>query len=797
LPVSHARSLLSDPIGAARGRAIPRRHPAAPSGGPIARRRVPVRPGNRPATPARRASGRPLTVWIGTFALALAIRLAYLWQIRASPAFALLVGDGVAYDAWARELAAGNWLGTGVFYQAPLYPYFLGVVYAAAGQSLVAVRLVQAVLGAAACVALGIAGSRLFDRTIGVAAALALAVYPTAFFSDALIQKSVLDVLFVGMLLLALAEALRRRRPASWVFPGLALGALVLTRENALALAPVLLGFITLRMSDPSARLRGVLWCVAGLVAVLAPVALRNLAVGGELHLTTAQLGPNLYIGNHAGATGMYQPLRYGRGDASVERLDATSLAEEAAGRALTPAEVSAHWRDKAFDFMRSEPRAWLALLGRKALLFVNRVELGDAEDPYTYGDWSWLLRVALVLHFGVLVPLAAAGIVLTWRRGGAVRLLAVLLLVYAASVIATFVMARYRHPVLPLLLLFAAAAVVEVRRLVAGHQWSRLAPALLTAVCVAIVANWPLVSESSVRAASAYNLARRLEDEPGRLVEAIAYYRRALELEPRSPLAHNNLGLALARTGKAEEGRDHLARAVELQPRDPDFRHNLANTLAALGDGDAAIAAYEGVLTIAPGDAAAHSDLGVVLQRRGEFDAAARHYQAALAADPRNVNAMTNLGALYAEQGQLDGAIALFGDAVAAAPDAVSPHVNLATALAARGRLDDSIAEWTRTVALAPDDASAHRGAASALAALGRVDDAITHLRTAVRLAPESIEALTALAHLLATRPGATAADAAEAVRYAERALAIAGDGRADVRTAVAEARAASRRTD
>ena len=50
------------------------------------------------------------------------------------------MGDARGYDAWARRLAAGDWIGTDVFYQAPLYPYFLGVVYALAGHDLLAVR---------------------------------------------------------------------------------------------------------------------------------------------------------------------------------------------------------------------------------------------------------------------------------------------------------------------------------------------------------------------------------------------------------------------------------------------------------------------------------------------------------------------------------------------------------------------------------------------------------------------------------------------------------------------------------
>ena len=98
----------------------------------------------------------PLGAWVAIGTLALAVRFFYLWEIHDAPGFTRLVGDGVVYDDWARALAAGDWLGQGIFYQAPLYPYFLGVLYAVFGHDLLAVRIVQCILGALACALLRI-----------------------------------------------------------------------------------------------------------------------------------------------------------------------------------------------------------------------------------------------------------------------------------------------------------------------------------------------------------------------------------------------------------------------------------------------------------------------------------------------------------------------------------------------------------------------------------------------------------------------------------------------------------------
>ena len=147
---------------------------------------------------------RPAWYALAIFGVALFVRLVHVWQIRQSPFFSLLMGDSRGYDEWARRIAGGEWLGHDVFYQAPLYPYLLGVIYTIAGPQLLVVRVVQALIGSASCALLALAAARLFPqsgRKAGIAAGLILALYAPAIFFDGLLQKSVLDVFFVCLAL--------------------------------------------------------------------------------------------------------------------------------------------------------------------------------------------------------------------------------------------------------------------------------------------------------------------------------------------------------------------------------------------------------------------------------------------------------------------------------------------------------------------------------------------------------------------------------------------------------------------
>src|SRR5262245_37102053 len=239
---------------------------------------------NQRSDHARSVAARPRVGWAAAaaiFALALAVRLIHVWQIRRAPFFTVLMGDARAYDEWAQRIARGEWLGHEVFYQAPLYPYFLGTLYGIAGRDLMVVRLCQAIIGSLSCMLLGLAASRLFSRQAGVIAGLGLALYAPAIFFDGLLQKSVLDVFFVSLaiwLLSALVEEPRKR--LSWFSLGLAIGALTLTRENAIVFVGVtLLWSLARRQLPRQVRVAAAGMFLLGLALVLFPVAIRNSVV--------------------------------------------------------------------------------------------------------------------------------------------------------------------------------------------------------------------------------------------------------------------------------------------------------------------------------------------------------------------------------------------------------------------------------------------------------------------------------------------------------------------------------------
>jgi tetratricopeptide (TPR) repeat protein len=682
------------------------------------------------------------------FFLALVLRVIHVWQLRPSPFFEVLLGDAHGYDEWARRIAAGEWIGRDVFYQAPLYPYFLGVIYAVVGHHLLAVRLIQAAIGAGSCALLCLAGRRLFSPAVGLAAGIGVAIYAPAIFFDGLLQKSVLDLFFLSLSLWLISLLLERRDERGiWLSLGVAMGALSLTRENALVFIVVILGWCLLggkvrlkadittakqqkrkKQSDVVSgfsRTSGqAATFILGLAIVLLPVAVRNYAVGGGFYLTTSQFGPNFFIGNNANADGTYMSLRFGRGAPEYERQDATELAQHATGQTLTPSEVSSYWTDRALDFITAHPAQWVSLVGRKFLLLVNATEMLDTESQESYAEWSWPLRLGGRFgHFGVLVPLAVLGMFLAWPERRRVAILYVMTGTYMASVLMFYVFARYRLPLVPFFMLFAGVAlsrlpafVVRAReRLVVPRQPATklhgsavsAVSASIVVIVVSVVANWPILSKSLMMAITETNLASALQAE-GRANEAIEHYQRAIAIQPDYAPAYNNLGVAEHSAGQLDKAFTAFQRAVDMKPEYPDAHYNLAN----------------------------------VLLEKNQPQEAAEHFRIALQTIPDSAGVSNNLGIALAAEGKGTDAVAAFRSAVANDPSSAVAHRNLADALAAAGQTTEAFAEFQRATQLDPNDAGAHYNYGSTLLDAGRFDDAIAQFRAALRITPQSPEA-------------------------------------------------------
>ena len=584
--------------------------------------------------PASRLKSYVPGILIFTFAALL--RLIYLLEIKQTPAFYLLMGDGEIFDQWAQEIARGNWLGNEIFFQAPLYSYFLGAVYTFFGRDLFLVRVIQIGIGSLSCVLIMAAGRLFFSKKAGITAGLLLAIYPAAIFFDCQIQKAVVSFFFMALLVYLLGKRMNADRPPghplkpafnkthqrrlptagessgsnthlipkifSWAAVGGVLGLFVLVRENAMILMPVMLFWmgIYFRKEPRRKKIQWSLSLLLGTLFILFPVAARNKVVGNEFVLTTSNFGFNFYIGNNEKSTGTYTSLVRGRGDWRFEQQDAADLAQKSVGRALTPAEVSSYWTTQAMEIITTAPLEWGKLLFKKWALIWNAVDLSDTESIYAHYDWSRLLRSLGFFDFGWVVVLAAFGVCLTWPDRSRLWLLYLMVASYAAGVSLFFVFSRFRHPMSGILLLFAAAGLEQGIQLIRRKAMVPIFTGVVIATLTAAATRVHFVPKEDMAANTYYNLGVSHEHD-GKRHQAFEYYQKSLALNPNHILAHNNIGILLFQEGQTHEAIRHFKEALRLKPDFPEPLHNLGLVFSSMGRLQESLDYFKKTVSLAP----------------------------------------------------------------------------------------------------------------------------------------------------------------------------------------------------
>lgn len=208
--------------------------------------------------------------------------------------------DAWDYDRHARSIADGHGYPDSYYVvdrgpsalRAPGYPFFLAGVYAVSGDSVLAGRLANALLGTLTVYLLYLLTKRIWGPRTGLAAAALAAVFPPlVLLSRDLLSESLFIALELGAVICVLE--FRRLRTLRWaVVAGLLAGLAALTRNPGPALAiPVIVGLwvVRPRIAWRAARAPGL--ALACMMLVILPWTVRNAIEFGRLIPITSGTG--------------------------------------------------------------------------------------------------------------------------------------------------------------------------------------------------------------------------------------------------------------------------------------------------------------------------------------------------------------------------------------------------------------------------------------------------------------------------------------------------------------------------
>ena len=579
------------------------------------------------------------TLVLAIFLLALLLRLGYLADVSGSPYFDTLILDAEEYDHLAEELKRGNWrLDEKQTYVHGLgYPAFLAALKIP-GFGPADFRLWQGLLGALSCVLVYRIARHIFDRPVAaIAGVIAAGYWPFLFFGGELFATT----LFIFIQLL-LADTLLRfaERPGhgTGVAAGVLLGLLVATRANALLAVPVAFWWIwrCSSTSPPGGRRR--LWpsFAVALVLTLSPLALRNHIVqGGPLPFQGAW---SFYMGANPEADG----TPYVRQGLQWQRHELPPLR---AGF-VEPVSRGFYYLRSGVRFAAENPAQYLHLLYRKFRLFWNAFEIPVSSDLSYYREHSILYRI-LLINFGVVAPLAVAGLFPGGRRDAGYLLLWSFVLVSLATGMLFTVSARYRVPAAPFLIILAAHGFSLLLAFLRAGDWRRTAgfAAVLAAAAALVHTGVDARQVDHVRPAFLMGMVHFRSGDLGAAEQA---YANGLAKNPDDPDLLNGLGTVYSARGRHGAAEEAFERAIALAEDYAQPRFNLGALYLKLGRPREAIAALEQALAIDLRPIPRYKGnlaLGDAYMQEEQFGAAARAFERALQyrRDPHALYGLSN----------------------------------------------------------------------------------------------------------------------------------------------------------
>jgi len=185
-------------------------------------------------------------------------------------------------------------------------------------------------------------------------------------------------------------------------------------------------------------------------------------------------------------------------------------------------------------------------------------------------------------------------------------------------------------------------------------------------------------------------------------------FYRRTLAKNPACWMAHTNLAIILASSGRPAEAIDHYEQALQLNPDRPEVIHNdLGHVLLGSGRVPEAVDQFEEALRFNDGYFQAHFNLGTVFFRMRRFDDAIIQFDGALRTNGNDPVVHNDLGVVLAATGRSSEAIAQFEAAIQLDPNFADPHFNRGLALLRQGQLPDAKAEFEQALRIKPDYAA------------------------------------------------------------------------------------------
>ena len=580
------------------------------------------------------------------FLLALTARVAYLEEAKETFLFNYPTVDSGTYEFYAAQTAQGELTteDASQFSRIPFYRLFLAYLYKFGGRNLYFARFIQGVLGSLVCVFLFFLGNGVFGRRTGILSGIIASLYwPFIAFTEKFLPVN-LAIFFGVLAVLALYKFMDRKRIIWLAASGVFFACASLSRANMALFGPAIaaLFFFYYLKKDgiKKAFLCGVIFSLAFL-AVLAPTIIKDYAGRKEVMPIQKNYAVGLYFG------------------ADLDRVNIKpgytwrKLMREVLSKKLVHIkERNFYFLNKTKDFFLLNPGRYFYNLVEKKYVLWNYYEFSPRENINYFRSQSRFLSLPL-FNFGAISALSIFGMLFAWRtrREKALPLYA-FVFTYYASIILFMPLSRYRLPIVPFLIIFAAYSGSRLFEMVYQKEWRKFSFCMLFFIPLLLLTNTNVLLSYLGNFSRPHYYKGLVHSYIGEPDNALKELDVAFKKHPRDADIYLAVGdVYLKDFNNLDRAEFFYKRALDIEPAFPEVLEKLGIVYAKKGDIKTAKSIFQKILSDFPSEnATTHINLGNCYGMEGDSESAEKEYKRALFLEPENLQGLYRLALLYEE---------------------------------------------------------------------------------------------------------------------------------------------------
>src|SRR5713226_1080313 len=225
-----------------------------------------------------------------------------------------------------------------------------------------------------------------------------------------------------------------------------------------------------------------------------------------------------------------------------------------------------------------------------------------------------------------------------------------------------------------------------------------------------------------------------------GWLDEAINEFKKAIDLDPDSAHAHDNLATVYAEKKLFRDALSEYLTAIRLEPDSATAHYNLACFLSTHG-AQMSIAEYREAIELHRENPDAHLNLGLTYADHGRIGEAMKELQVAIDLEPSDAFPRHELAALLMDEGDYRSAITQLKEVTRLEPDNFEAQLDLGICYAQKGFYAEAERAYDKARSINGDDLLLNYNIAALNALWGRSKEAIDHLKKAMALDKKKVQ--------------------------------------------------------